>query len=316
MKSFNIFRMTGTLTVKFSTKRRLLAPENLLAEIDKSKLEIFWSKLIMKALKRSKVWTFFDFFNFEKLPGVYTFWKFLKMYFAGDPLAKPPSFGFEASEDEMIDSGSSIDVLLDVFRNLIPNNIIGAAMWQDKTQITRKNVTRSTADNQTITVVEEKRDLRRIQGANILGLIFYAALVAMALRKMSNTGRILIRIIFGLNELIMNILYLFMWFVPLGVCSLVASTISEVQDVMRTASMIGSYTLTVLIGLALQFQVYIILYLLICRKNPATFFFKQARANMISFGTSSTAAALPANMQCAIENNKINRQVSNYDGKD
>ena len=238
------------------------------------------------------------------------------MYFAGDPLAKPPSFGFEASEDEMIDSGSSIDVLLDVFRNLIPNNIIGAAMWQDKTQITRKNVTRSTVDNQTITVVEEKRDLRRIQGANILGLIFYAALVAMALRKMSNTGRILIRIIFGLNELIMNILYLFMWFVPLGVCSLVASTISEVQDVMRTASMMGSYTLTVLIGLALQFQVYIILYLLICRKNPAKFFFKQARANMISFGTSSTAAALPANMQCAIENNKINRQVSNYDGKD
>ena len=83
---------------------------------------------------------------------------------SGDPLAKPPSFGFEATEDEMIDSGSSIDVLLDVFRNLIPNNIIGAAMWQDKTQITRKNITLTTADNQTVTTVEEKRDLRRIQG--------------------------------------------------------------------------------------------------------------------------------------------------------
>ena len=231
--------------------------------------------------------------------------------FPGDPLAKPPSFGFEGSSDEIIDSGGAVDVLLDVLRNLIPNNIIGATMWQDKTQITRENKTViDPVTNETTYEIVENRGIRRIQGANILGLIFYAGLIALALRKMPENGQILIKIIFGLNELIMNILYLFMWFVPFGVCSLVASTISEVQDLARTATMMGSYTITVLIGLALQFQVYIILYSVICRRNPLKFFFKQARANMISFGTSSTAAALPANMQCAIENNKVNKQVS------
>ena len=186
-------------------------------------------------------------------------------------------------------------------------------MWQDKTQISRDNHTfTDPKTNVTGFEIVENRGIRRIQGANILGLIFYAGLIALALRKMPENGRILIKIIFGLNELIMNILYLFMWFVPFGVCSLVASTISEVQDLTRTATMMGSYTITVLIGLALQFQVYIILYSIICRRNPIKFFFKQARANMISFGTSSTAAALPANMTCAIENNKVNKQVRYY----
>ena len=56
-------------------------------------------------------------------------------------MAKPPSFGFEGSDNDIINSGGAVDVLLDVFRNLIPNNIIGATMWQDKTQITMENQT-------------------------------------------------------------------------------------------------------------------------------------------------------------------------------
>uniref|UniRef100_W5K7V3 Amino acid transporter n=1 Tax=Astyanax mexicanus TaxID=7994 RepID=W5K7V3_ASTMX len=72
-------------------------------------------------------------------------------------------------------------------------------------------------------------------GMNILGLVLFAMVFGVALRKLGPEGEELIRFFNAFNEATMVLVSWIMWYVPVGIMFLVGSKIVEMEDVVLLA---------------------------------------------------------------------------------
>ncbi|XP_056612484.1 neutral amino acid transporter B(0) [Triplophysa dalaica] len=202
-----------------------------------------------------------------------------------------------------------IDSFLDLIRNIFPSNLVAAAFQSYATGYKfKKNDTNST--NLSLEKVPVGSD---VDGMNILGLIVFAMVFGVALRKLGEEGEILIKFFNSFNEATMVLVSWIMWYAPLGIMFLVAGKIVEMDDVGMLFASLGKYIACCIIGHAIHgLLVLPLIYFVITRKNPYTFLLGLVTALATAFGTSSSSATLPLMMKCVEEKNGVSKHISRF----
>uniref|UniRef100_A0A3B3XA09 Amino acid transporter n=1 Tax=Poecilia mexicana TaxID=48701 RepID=A0A3B3XA09_9TELE len=150
-------------------------------------------------------------------------------------------------------------------------------------------------------------------GMNILGLVVFAIVFGVALRKLGEEGEILIKFFNSFNEATMVLVSWIMWYAPIGIMFLVAGKIVEMEDVGKLFASLGKYIACCMIGHAIHgLLVLPFIYFIFTRKNPYTFLWGIFTALATAFGTSSSSATLPLMMKCVEEKNGVSKHISRF----
>ncbi|KAA8594325.1 hypothetical protein FQN60_005159 [Etheostoma spectabile] len=137
-------------------------------------------------------------------------------------------------------------------------------------------------------------------GMNILGLVVFAIVFGVALRKLGEEGEILIKFFNSFNEATMVLVSWIMWYAPLGIMFLVAGKIVEMENVGELFASLGKYIACCIIGHAIHGLIVLpAIYFVITRKNPYTFLWGIFTALATAFGTSSSVTATASSVGAA-----------------
>uniref|UniRef100_A0A3Q3A5X8 Amino acid transporter n=1 Tax=Kryptolebias marmoratus TaxID=37003 RepID=A0A3Q3A5X8_KRYMA len=181
-----------------------------------------------------------------------------------------------------------IDSFLDLIRNIFPSNLVSAAF-------------------QSVPIGTDQ------DGMNILGLVVFAIVFGVALRKLGEEGEILIKFFNSFNEATMVLVSWIMWYAPLGIMFLVAGKIVEMEDVGMLFASLGKYIACCLVGHAIHGCLVLPgIYFIFTRKNPYSFLWGIFTALATAFGTSSSSATLPLMMKCVEEKNGVSKHISRF----
>ncbi|XP_033889756.2 excitatory amino acid transporter 3-like isoform X1 [Acipenser ruthenus] len=220
---------------------------------------------------------------------------------------------------------NTVDALLDLIRNMFPENLVQACFQQYKTmreELKSEPVVNSTAMSP-VTVVMTTALQENItknykivglysDGINVLGLIVFCLVFGIVIGQMGEKGRVLVDFFDAINEATMKIVQIIMCYMPIGIFFLIAAKIIEVEDwdIFRK---LGMYMVTVLTGLAIHAIVCLpLLYFIIVRKNPLTFAMGMAQALLTALMISSSSATLPVTFRCAEENNRVDKRITRF----
>jgi solute carrier family 1 (glial high affinity glutamate transporter), member 2 len=187
------------------------------------------------------------------------------------------------------------DAIMDLIRNLFPENLVQAALQQGSTVYTYeekrvyRNITNTDLVNNSIGP-EMKRifSFQYNDNTNVLGIIAFCVAFGMLISNMGRKAEILLHLFMVLNEIIMQLVKIIMWYSPFGILSLVCGKILDIEDVGYTARKLGLYMATVITGLLIHcFMTLCLIYFVILRKNPYKFYYGLLQAIITGFGTSS-----------------------------
>ncbi|KAG7230793.1 hypothetical protein INR49_019607 [Caranx melampygus] len=236
-----------------------------------------------------------------------------------------------------IEPVQAADAFLDLIRNMFPPNLVEACFKQYKTvykkTVHTRNVTVTLNITDSISVTESNpsvnlsRVLHTIQetveetvpvsgssnGVNALGLVVFSMCFGLVIGNMKQQGQALRDFFDCLNEAIMRLVAIIIWYAPLGILFLIAGKIVEMKDLAEVGSQLGMYTVSVIVGLLIHgLFVLPLLYFLVTRRNPYTFIGGLLQALITALGTSSSSATLPITFRCLEENNHVDKRVTRF----
>ncbi|XP_077105254.1 excitatory amino acid transporter 3 isoform X1 [Ranitomeya variabilis] len=241
--------------------------------------------------------------------------------------------GVSQSADDIDRTGSTpevttVDALLDLLRNMFPENLVQACFQQYKTK--REEIKPSTEPDKNSTIeknetfnlfaTEEPENKTKeykivglyTDGVNVLGLIVFCLVFGVVIGKMGEKGQVLVDFFNALNDATMQIVQIIMWYMPLGILFLIAGKIIEVND-WEIFRKLGLYMATVLSGLAIHSIIVLpLIYLVIVRKNPFRFAMGMAQALLTALMISSSSATLPVTFRCAEEKNRVDKRITRF----
>uniref|UniRef100_A0A8C4M6J6 Amino acid transporter n=1 Tax=Equus asinus asinus TaxID=83772 RepID=A0A8C4M6J6_EQUAS len=150
-------------------------------------------------------------------------------------------------------------------------------------------------------------------GMNVLGIVIFSATMGIMLGRMGDSGAPLVSFCQCLNESVMKIVAVAVWYFPFGIVFLIAGKILEMDDPTAVRKKLGFYAVTVVCGLVVH-GLFILptLYFLITKKNPIVFIRGILQALLIALATSSSSATLPITFKCLLENNHIDRRIARF----
>ena len=148
----------------------------------------------------------------------------------------------------------------------------------------------------------------------ILPIVIFSLVFGGVLTTLGEKGKPVIIFFDGVNEAIMKVVHLVMYFAPLGIFALVASKLGAAgggdlfwAEIMK----LGKFALTVLLGLLTHAVVVLPLILyFVTGRNPLTYLKNTSEALTTAFSTASSSATLPVTVECAEEKNKVSRKAS------
>lgn len=247
----------------------------------------------------------------------------------------PGSFGgdkeFATNEDQI--KTRTMDTIMDLLRNMFPENIVQACIQQAQTTakeivittdqfvytvnntlptgiIKIHNSTHNISITSKTVLVAGKTTYR--QGTNVLGIVAFSIAVGLLLGKMEN-AKIFTQWIIILNELIMKLVQYVMWYSPIGIWSLVTSKFASMNDISGTFQGLAYYMATVIAGLIIHSLIILPLtYFVLTRRNPLVFMKGTVQALLTAFGTSSSSATLPVTFKCLEDNNGIDKRITRF----
>ncbi|KAG9342117.1 hypothetical protein JZ751_017115 [Albula glossodonta] len=216
------------------------------------------------------------------------------------------------SNDGVPQSKEVVDSFLDLVRNIFPSNLVAAAFQSYATSYKFVKVQKNDSANVSY-IVEKVPYGADVDGMNILGLVVFAIVFGVALRKLGEEGEILIKFFNSFNEATMVLVSWIMWYAPLGIMFLVAGKIVEMEEVGLLFASLGKYIACCVIGHMVHgLLVLPLIYFIFTRKNPFTFLLGLVTALATAFGTSSSSATLPLMMKCVEEKNGVSKQISRF----
>uniref|UniRef100_A0A8C8YCE6 Amino acid transporter n=1 Tax=Prolemur simus TaxID=1328070 RepID=A0A8C8YCE6_PROSS len=152
-----------------------------------------------------------------------------------------------------------------------------------------------------------------IEGMNILGLVLFALVLGVALKKLGSEGEDLIRFFNAFNEATMVLVSWIMWYVPVGIMSLVGSKIVEMKDIIVLVTSLGKYIFASILGHVIHGGIVLpLIYFVFTRKNPFRFLLGLLTPFATAFATCSSSATLPSMMKCIEENNGVDKRISRF----
>ncbi|XP_007562182.1 solute carrier family 1 member 9 [Poecilia formosa] len=224
----------------------------------------------------------------------------------GNPKLRSSATSSSAKNQEV----SSLDAFLDLIRNLFPENLVQACFQQVQTVLKQVTVT---APNQTEPVVVNRKKLEYKWGMNVLGLIGFFITFGICMGRMGERGKIMCDFFNILNEIIMTMVSMIMWYSPVGIASLIAGKIAAIGDLEMVARQLGMYMVTVIVGLVIHGGLILpAIFFGITRKSPFAFYSGIFQAWITALGTASSAGTLPVTFRCLEENLKIDKRVTRF----
>ncbi|XP_015666403.1 excitatory amino acid transporter 5 [Protobothrops mucrosquamatus] len=249
-----------------------------------------------------------------------------------------------AAQKEVTEEGakpimSSADALLDLIRNMFPANLVEATFKQYRTKnipivkvskaasesITRRIIIYGVQDENGSNIqnfalditpppeVTYKSEPGTSEGMNVLGIVIFSATMGIMLGRMGTSGVPLVSFCQCLNESVMKIVAVTVWYFPFGIVFLIAGKILEMDDPSAIGKKLGFYAVTVLCGLVVHGLVILpMMYFFITKKNPIVFIRGILQALLIALATSSSSATLPITFKCLLENNHVDRRVARF----
>ncbi|XP_022068457.1 solute carrier family 1 member 7a [Acanthochromis polyacanthus] len=249
----------------------------------------------------------------------------------------------EDSEDSKKPMTSSADALLDLIRNMFPANLVQATFQQYRTQRVAELIPKPTVaqlldetttrrvyiygiqDDNGTDVQNFSLDLTpppdvimktspgTSEGMNVLGIVIFSATMGIMLGRMGPNGSALVNFCQSLNEAVLKIVAIVIWYFPFGIVFLVAGKILEMDDPSAMGKKLGFYAITVVMGLVLH-GLFILpaMYFFITKKSPIVYIRGILQALLISLATSSSSATLPITFKCLLENNHIDRRIIRF----
>ncbi|KAM6979497.1 excitatory amino acid transporter 2-like [Aplochiton taeniatus] len=209
------------------------------------------------------------------------------------------------------DDVSSLDAFFDLIRNLFPENLVQACFQQIQTVSTKVQVpTNRTKAPPQFTI---KKSLQFKSGMNVLGLIGFFVAFGICMGKMGEKAKLMLEFFNVLNEIVMRLVGMIMWYSPVGIACLICGKIISIADLEVVAKQLGMYMVTVVVGLLIHGGIFLpLIYFVICRKNPWTFFMGVFQAWVTALGTASSAGTLPVTFRCLEENLGIDKRVTRF----
>ncbi|XP_006259672.3 excitatory amino acid transporter 5 [Alligator mississippiensis] len=234
---------------------------------------------------------------------------------------------------------SSADALLDLIRNMFPANLVEATFKQYRTKnipIIKSNKAASESTTHRIIIygvqdengsnvqnfalditpppeVIYKSEPGTSDGMNVLGIVIFSATMGIMLGRMGNSGIPLVSFCQCLNESVMKIVAVAVWYFPFGIVFLIAGKILEMDDPTAIGKKLGFYAITVVCGLVVHgLFILPMMYFFITKKNPIVFIRGILQALLIALATSSSSATLPITFKCLLENNHVDRRIARF----
>ncbi|XP_055978318.1 excitatory amino acid transporter 5 [Sorex fumeus] len=234
---------------------------------------------------------------------------------------------------------SSADALLDLVRNMFPANLVEATFKQYRTKTTAivksPKVPSEGASRRPLIYGLQEENSSRVHsfaldltpppevvyrsepgtsdGMNVLGIVIFSATMGIMLGRMGDSGAPLLSFCQCLNESVMKIVAVAVWYFPFGIVFLIAGKILEMDDPAAVRKKLGFYAITVVCGLVAHGLFLLpLLYFLITKKNPIVFIRGVLQALLIALATSSSSATLPITFKCLLENNHIDRRIARF----
>ncbi|XP_078527288.1 excitatory amino acid transporter 5-like [Lissotriton helveticus] len=234
---------------------------------------------------------------------------------------------------------SSADALLDLIRNMFPANLIEASFQQYRTVLIPVVKAQDTKyqkkslsfiyfapDDSNPEIhhpvlleitpspqISYKTKPGSATEMNVLGIVIFSATIGLLLGKMGDRGLPLVNVCQCLNEAVMKIVSVAVWYFPFGIVFLIAGKILDMEDPEVIGRKLGLYAMTVMTGLFIHGVILLpLLYLIFTGKNPFAFIQGILQALLIALATSSSSATLPITLKCLLENNRIDRRVARF----
>ncbi|XP_041108896.1 neutral amino acid transporter A-like [Polyodon spathula] len=203
-----------------------------------------------------------------------------------------------------------VDSFLDLARNLFPANLVAAAFRSYATDYKTVTTGNATVGNLTYEKIPTGSD---IDGMNILGLVLFAILFGIALRKLGPEGEELIKLFNSFNEATMVLVSWIMWYVPIGIMFLIGSKILEMEDVVLLVTSLGKYIFASILGHLIHGGIVLpLIYFGFTRKNPFSFLSGLITPFTTAFATCSSSATLPSMIKCIEDNNGVDKRISRF----
>uniref|UniRef100_A0A8C3B9D2 Amino acid transporter n=1 Tax=Cairina moschata TaxID=8855 RepID=A0A8C3B9D2_CAIMO len=205
-----------------------------------------------------------------------------------------PKLRKQLGQGKKNDEVSSLDAFLDLIRNLFPENLVQACFQQIQT-VTKKVLVPSPIEeppnvtdaafaimNETVREAPEaqlviKKGLEFKDGMNVLGLIGFFIAFGIAMGKMGEQAKMMVDFFNILNEIVMKLVTMIMWYSPLGIACLICGKIIAIKDLEVVARQLGMYM-----------------------------------AWITALGTASSAGTLPVTFRCLEENLGIDKRVTRF----
>ncbi|XP_020800811.1 excitatory amino acid transporter isoform X1 [Drosophila serrata] len=226
-----------------------------------------------------------------------------------------------------------LDSLLDLGRNVFPDNLFQASIQQAHTVYLPKpsilhafNETMNDTLNSGGGGVEAQRqaeelgedvvlvrDVQYRSGTNTLGIVFFCLVFGTFLGTIGQKGQVVVDFFAAIFEVIMKMVTCVMWLTPVGISSVIAGKILSVDDLGLVMAQLMWFIITVAIGVFLyQFVVMQAIYFVVVRRNPFKFYAGLIQAMLTAFATASTAAALPITFRCMNEKLRVDPRITRF----
>ncbi len=149
----------------------------------------------------------------------------------------------------------------------------------------------------------------------MLSIIFFAVLFGFFITKVNSKSRIFLTDFFNSGfEVMMKITLFIIKFTPLGVFGLIAKTVAEQANrLVDFTEVLGLYTLTIIIALAVHAFIVLPLFLkFIAKVNPFAHLKAMQAALLTAFSTSSSGATLSLTMESVENNSGVSNKISGF----
>ncbi|MFY0607226.1 MAG: dicarboxylate/amino acid:cation symporter [Cyclobacteriaceae bacterium] len=153
----------------------------------------------------------------------------------------------------------------------------------------------------------------------MLQVIFFAIFFGITLAVVPNDrGAPVKQFISSINEVFLRMVDTIMQAAPFFVFALLAGVVAKMADspaeVFEIFKSLGSYTITVIVGLGFMLLVFypLVASTFIKKLNYKKFFKILSPAQFLAFSTSSSAATLPVTMECVEDGMGVSKNVSSF----
>lgn len=155
--------------------------------------------------------------------------------------------------------------------------------------------------------------LQPFLSGNVLSVLIIAASAGLALAYMPRTENreVLLKGIYGLQELLFTLIRALIWALPLGILAFSAELSAQIEAGVIVGAL-GKYTAVVIGGNLIQFFVVLPVLMLVRGLNPVHVFRQMSPALAVALFTKSSAGTLPVTIASAENNLHVNPRISRF----